>query len=395
MSPFDLVLPPRGVEHGVYEQGHQWRRVEYGNGCAARVDGELGRLGIERPFLLSTPSVVRSGLFDRVRAAVRKPAGEFGECRAHVPEDVVALAAAQMEAAGADGVVAIGGSSVIDTAKATALLLGHEAGTMSMSEIRTAGVDRNAAPLPTVALSTTLSGGEFTGTVATTDQAGVKHLMVEPRLAPRSVMLDPQLTLSTPARLWRSTGIKTLSDAIEQIFYGATPVTDTLCARAIEFFRGGLPADLQDLQARLRCQQAAWMSLFGLHDAQGAVGIGAALRHQVAVTFGVPHGEVTCVFLPHVVRFNAPVLDGRSETVATALGLDPGGDGIETWELIAENLRSLVAALDLPGRLSEIVDREVDLDALAGRVLAEKAAIANPRPVESRAQIVALLERAW
>jgi maleylacetate reductase len=385
-----------GAAPGAYEQGRQWERVRYGIDSTDGLAEELEALGVERPFLLTTASILRAGLADRVRDALGgAPVGEFPACRAHVPEETAVEAAAAVDAAHADGLVAVGGSSVIDSAKAVALLRAERPGAAQpLAAIRAAGV--GAGPtLPIVALPTTLSGGEFTGVVATTDRDGVKHLLLDPRLAPRTVLLDPRLTGATPPLLWRATGVKTLSDAIEQIGIGASPVVDALCERSIQFFVGALAAGPEELDARLRCQQAAWMSLFGLHDGGSSVGLGGALRHQAAVTFGVPHGEVTCVLLPHVVRFNAPAIPARSAAVARALGLADEGEGEALWEAVAARLEDFIADLGLPRRMSEIVDSHADLDALAERVLAEGAARRNPRPVGSAAEVVTLLERAW
>lgn len=385
-----------GAGEGAYQQGRQWERVRYGVDCLAGLAEELAALGIERPFLLATGSVVRAGLVERVRDSLgAAPAGEFDRCRAHVPEEVVVEAAAAVAETGADGLVALGGSSVIDCAKAVALLLAEGSKVeRPLAAIRAAGIG-TAATLPILALPTTLSGGEFTGVVATTDHEGVKHLLRDPRLAPRTVLLDPRLTVATPPALWRATGVKSLSDAVEQIAIGASPVVDALAERAIGFFVGSQAAGPDDLGARLRCQQAAWMALFALHDAYSSVGLGGALRHQLAVTFGVPHGEVTCVLLPHVVRFDAPAVPDRAAAVARALGLADDGDGEALWGAVAARLEAFVAGLGLPGRLAEIVDGEADLTALAERVLAEPAARQNPRPVHSTAEVVELLEAAW
>lgn len=381
-----------GRSDGLYEQGRQWKRVRYGAGCAQEVGEELERLGASRPFLLSTASVERAGLLERVQNRLGDRTPAMARCPAHVPEPTAAATAAEIDAARADAIVALGGGSVIDTAKAVALLLAERF--TPFAALRAEGVGDTGA-LPIVALPTTLSGAEFTGVVATTDVAGVKHLLLDSRLAPRSVLLDPDLTGPTPVGLWRSTGVKTMSDAVEQIAYGAGPVTDALCERAIELFAANLHAGPDCVAARLRCQQAAWMALFGLHDGGGSVGLGAALRHQVAVTFGANHGEVTCVLLPHVVRFNAPAAAPGGRAVARALGLAAQGDEEVAWETVADCLEELVARLGLPSRLSQIVEGNAELEPLAERVFSEGAAQRSPRPVDSAEEIVTLLDKAW
>jgi alcohol dehydrogenase class IV len=365
---------------GVYERWHQWARVAYGDGCAQTLDRELARLGVRSALLLTTRSVAAAGLAERVRAAAAsRIAAVETSCVAHVPQDTVAALAVAATSARADALVAVGGGSAIDSAKATALALSP---------------DPEQPALPIVALPTTLSGAEFTGIVATTDANAVKHLHADDRLAPASVLLDPQLALATPQRLWLSTGVKTLSDAIEQVCADTgTPVTDTLCRGAIERFVQSLPASrAADPAARLQCQLAAWLALFGLYDGGASVGLGAALRHQVAVTCGVAHGDVTCVLLPHVLRFNGPALGDRAGRVAQALGLP---EGRRTADAAADTIAAFVSGLGLPSRLSQLTDARPDMSALARRVAEEPAARRNPRRLGSAAEVEQLLEAAW
>jgi maleylacetate reductase len=171
-----------------------------------------------------------------------------------------------------------------------------------------------------------------------------------------------------------------MSAAIEQLCNPrSSPVVDALAARSIEWFAQWLPAPDDDLDARLRGQLASCMSLFALHDAGGSVGLGAALRHQVAVTYGVAHGDVTCVLLPHVIRFNAPALGDEIAVIARALGV--ARPETADAEAVARRLEELVAELQLPSRLSQLAESRGDVAALAAGVLNESAAQRNPRPI--------------
>ncbi|MEA2201409.1 MAG: maleylacetate reductase, partial [Solirubrobacteraceae bacterium] len=287
------------------------------------------------------------------------------------------------------------GSSVIDTAKAVALALADDLHEPEDFVRRRAGGARALGPaVPIAALPSTLSGGEFTAVIASTDGDRVKHLLPDERLAPVSVLLDPLLAASTPRRLWLSTGVKTLSDAIERVCsLRATPLSDALCTRAIEWFLAALPASVDgdpDGAERLRCQLASWMALFALHEQGASVGLGAALRHQVAVTFEVAHGEATCSLLPHVLRFNLALLPERAARLALAMGVEAGDDGSG----VIDRIDALLEELALPRRLSELTAASADLGALASRVLAEPAAQRNPRAA-SVEQVQAIIEAAW
>ena len=207
------------------------------------------------------------------------------------------MAAAVREAreVDADALVAFGGGSPIDAAKIVAL------------ELLADG--RPQADMPQIAVSTTLSAGEFTPFAGITDEdTRVKGLRNDPRICPRTVVLDPEVTLPTPRALWAATGAKALDHAIEAIWsVNPQPVSDVLAVEAIRRLHRHLPASLAEpgnLEARGECQIAAWMSIFGITSV--GVRLSHILGHQIGARWDVPHGVTSCITIPHCMRFLAP-----------------------------------------------------------------------------------------
>jgi alcohol dehydrogenase len=247
-----------------------------------------------------------------------------------------------------------------------------------------------------VAVGTTLSAAEFTGAAGVTDEAtrfkgGHRH----PAMAPRVVVLDPELTLATPWTLWAATGIKALDHAVERLYVpGRQPFTSALCFEAIRLLLEHLPlsgADRPDAVVRRGyCQVAAWLSMYGYPDVP--TGLSHALGHQLGAFCGVPHGVTSCVTLPPVVRFVGQTDPAALADVARAFALAAGpGEMADAGERIAERIAALVAHLGLPGRLR---DAGVSRDQLQP-LLASTARELRERGVATEAEIRALLTAAW
>lgn len=391
-----------GVHAGSYENWHQWHRVQHGDGCLDALSAELDRLHIKRPFLVSQGS-----LLARVRgSAGRAIAGEFSEASAHSPREDVLKAAALARAAAPDGFIAFGGSTVVDTTKAVALALAADLRTReSFDGYVSIGGRENELDgrlLPQVALPTTLSGAEYGRDIGITNaQLRKKELYRYDAVVPRSIMLDPQLAAATPARLWSSTGIKVMSDAIEQVYSRRShAVLDALCLQAIRWFALYLPLSFGpdpalSADARMHCQLASWMALFGTHNAGTGVALGGALRHQLGGMLRIAHGEASCVMLPHLLLFNLDAVPDGYLRLAEALGVTAPGQTLQQrGHALAGRIRALVSELGLPNRLGPLGVTEGDLAHLATHALEEPAAGFNPRPVRDAQELVGLLRAA-
>lgn len=350
--------------------------VLVGTGAVARDLGAvLDRSGASRVALLSTPSVERSSLRSVVVDALGpRHAITFAGSRAHTPRETVLAGAEAARAAGADSLVSLGGSSVVDMAKGVAMVLaeGDDFAAMTVES----GNRLTASKVPHVAIPTTLSAAEFTAAAGITDPAsGVKELFVSATLAPQWVILDAEMTKATPQRLWAGTGMKLVADCLEGMLSArATQYSTALLQGALGILLDDLGAPADDGDARGRCLEAAHMTLSNMHN----VGIGAvaALRHQIGGRCGVPHGEASTIVLPHVMRWNGAAAEPALGRIGASRGLGSSS------ALIAE-LEKQTIALGLPTRLRDAGVTSDQLDAIAEHAAAEDSARSNVRPANA------------
>ena len=390
---------------GRYESWRQWQSVIYGADASRALLEELERVGGRRVGVLTTPSLAREKtiLASLVDSLGDRCVGIFAECRQYVPRGVVVEAGAALRAWEPDLLLSLGGGSVVDTAKGAALMLceGIERaedldayratarhGSMEVPSL-------SGEPLPLFAFPTTLSGAEYTGMIGITNPAnGHREPFRDDRLSPRTVFLDPDVTRATPHELWCATGIKILSDAFEQFSTGlAGPVMEPLTLRAFDWLIRYLPDSAQgDVDARLRCQVASWLTLSGVFNAGTKVGIGAAIRHQLGMLHGIPHGLATCAILCEVVRSSAPSDPERLQALLRAAGLEPAmKEESKQREELAGALRVLLQKLELPTNLADLGIGEGEIDRLADRAAGDFAAKSRSARVWTPQEVRSLL----
>lgn len=363
-------------------------RVMYGSGAVDQLADEVRRLGGSRVLLVTSPSLVKQhDLMARMRSALGGAlAAEFHDAVAHVPLASVEAAVEVARANSVDLVVSFGGGSPVDCAKATAMCAGSgltvpEALADAMIERGASGTIGSAhAPLPQISISTALSAAEYTPTFTVTQPVSKSKVMYyDSRITPATVVLDPGMTVTTPPWLWGASGVRAIDHCVEWFLSTAsTPFTDALVLRALGMLWRSLPAVLEDptdLDARLECQLAAWMSVYGSSNVLG--GLSHAIGHQLGSSTGMVHGYTSCIVLPHVIDFNGEAVPERVAELARAVGLESDD--------LAGGLRALIARLGLPSSISEATDRGADLDAIAAATMREVAISNNPRPVTEHA----------
>ena len=314
------------------------RSVIWGAGCRSSLAEELARMGASRAFLLTTASLTRQAqhVRDLHRILGDRFAGMLDDLPAHVPVSAIDAAQLKIDQGGADVLIAFGGGSVIDAAKALAGRIAETSGT---------------AP-DIVALPTTLSGAEFAhvyGVLEPGDRGPYKRAYAEPAVTPRRIFLDPELTLSTPDTLWFSSGIKALDHAIEGILLpGDRPITDLVAFEGIARMAAALRSPRpRDLAVRLDAQLAAWMCYFA------PATIRVALSHRIGYvlggSYGVAHSVTSCITLAPVMRAFARIEPAKVGRISATLA--PGQDRPEA---AAEIVEGLVRSLALPHRLRDV-----------------------------------------
>jgi maleylacetate reductase len=302
-------------------------------------------------------------------------------------------------AAKADLIVAVGGGSVIDAAKATLLCLWLGLDTPEAMQPYSSGFRRTYCegialppePIRLVSVSTTLSASEFTDNAGIMQTGtGAKQSFRHRLLAPRTVVLDPAATLETPLWLLFSTGIRAVDHAVESYCNArASLATEGLSLNGLRLLTRALPAikaDPASLAARHEAQIGMWHAIAAL-AAGVPTGASHGIGYALGSVFGVAHGHTSCVMLPAVLQWNAAVNAERQRALSKAMGAPD--------RPASELVRALVAGLGLPTTLREVGINRSDVDELARRALDYHPLKVNPRPITGVADVKEILEAAW
>ncbi|HSV03867.1 MAG TPA: iron-containing alcohol dehydrogenase [Phenylobacterium sp.] len=371
--------------------------VAYGRPAAEALREFAASAGATR-LLITTPR----SLGESLAAQLAKDLGELcvgivAGVRAHSPREAVMAGAEAARRRRADLLVALGGGSTIDATKVMQLALWAGLGRPEELDPYRAGrgpdradVAKIAPGVRMVAIPTTLSAAEFTPFAGVTDTAKrAKEGYTHPLLAPRAVILDPAMTLSTPPGLWFSTGLKAVDHAVEQLCNPVrAPYADALAAEGLKRLAVGLPAskaDPADLDARQECQFGMWLAISGAGAGRG-MGASHAIGHTLGGSYGVPHGITSCVALPAVLKWNEAAGTERQALVAELMG----AGGLSASEAV----RRLAKSLDLPTDLKSIGIGADKFQAIAEHTMHDGGVRVNPRPIEGPQDIVEILELA-
>jgi maleylacetate reductase len=371
-------------------------QVAYGRPAAEVVQDLARAWGASRLMITTTASLKEGLAAEMARALGGLCVGLFSGIGAHSPREGVIAAAEAARACDADLLVALGGGSVIDATKVVQLCLwAGLTGTAQLDAYRAGrgegrvDVTRVPAGVRMIAVPTTLSAAEFTPFGGVTDTAlRAKEGYTHPDLAPRAVVLDSAMTLSTPPQLWFSTGMKAVDHAVEQLCNPErAPYADALSAEGLRRLARGLAAtraDPADLDARLECQFGMWLAISGAGSGRG-LGASHAIGHTLGGTYGVPHGITSCVTLPAVLAWSAMAAGPQQALVAELLGAPAPA---------SEAVRDLVTGLGLPSDLKSVGITRDQFQAIAEHTMHDRGVRSNPRPITGPADIVEILELA-
>jgi maleylacetate reductase len=337
-------------------------RVVFGVGAARTALGsEVERLGGTRVLLIATPReepVARELTAPLVSIIV----ATFTGVRPHIPVEVADAARALAAEHRVDLVLTIGGGSTTGTAKAVALTTG----------------------IPVLAVPTTYAGSEVTAVWGMT-QAQRKTTGFDLKVLPRTVIYDPELTLSLPAAVSAVSGLNAMAHCIEAFWApGRNPLISSVAEagiRALTTGLAGVVADGSNMDARGEALLGAWLA--GSALAVAGTGLHHKICHVLGGAYGLPHAETHAVVLPHVLAFNAPAVPDAAARIAAALGAADAAAG----------LVALSARLGAPTALRDLGMDEADLPEATDLVL-EKVPADNPRPV-SRDDVATILRAAW
>jgi alcohol dehydrogenase class IV len=331
-------------------------RVHFGPGSIARLSEELDKIKSQRPFIITGQTIAeKTRLVDTVeKASRRKLVGVFSGVKQHAPISGIKRAISEAEKTRADSLISLGGGSPIDSTKVVVKELSED-----FSKPITAHLT----------IPTTLSAAEFSYSAGMTDDTSKRKTGVrDPRLVPRIIFLDPEITVDTPSWLWACTGIRSLDHAVESVYSPRhQPYVDTLALESIKLLFQNLKSSTNnpsEVGPRLSCQMAAWMSFAGVQSV--GTGLSHAIGRVIGATWDIPHGITSCLTLAEVMRHQARKYPDRLVLIANAEGQNPIGHSASKHALsAADRVEELVKELRLSKRLSDYGIEKDDLPSIA------------------------------
>ena len=371
--------------------------VRYGEGVAAELGEAIAEAGGSRVLVVTDPGVRKAGIVDRLLATVPDTvAREVWDGVHPNPRDSDCLAGADAARAfAADLIVAIGGGSPIDAAKAVAALATNGGTPADWATPRTLEQE----PLPLVAVPTTAgTGSEVTrSSVITNTARQVKLTVKDPRMAPRIALVDPTLTYSLPPAITAATGMDVLTHAVEAYTCRrANPFSDAMALHAIRLVSRYLAAtvrDGDDHEARRGMMMASTVA--GMAFSNADVAAVHCLAEALGGRYDVPHGIANAVFLPPIFAFNMEADPARHADVAAALGLDTRRrDPMDAARAGATLIAGLGREIGIP-RFADLPKIDpADFPAIADASAANGSNPSNTRTM-SAADYQQVLEEAW
>jgi alcohol dehydrogenase class IV len=370
-------------------------RVVAGRDLIEGIGFEFAKEGAKRVAIVTDEVIRGTGLIDAVVAGVEDGGLEVATIFDGVPPDsdsaVVLGAAAQARAAEADGFLAVGGGSVMDTAKLANVIFTHGGepreweGYYGLPRADD-GLGRPFGLAPLACVPTTAgTGSEVSFAAVIKDrEEHIKFQVADFPMYPRLAILDPESTRTLPPRIAAATGMDAMTHAIEgYVSREWTAHGDAYALQALRLIRDNLERAVrtpEDDDARGNMLIAANLAI--MPTSSGAIGIAHSLSHPAGAHFDVPHGIANAINLPWVIEFNAAGgedIADRYRDLADLLGLEGGGDGAAVGHELAEYVRGVVSRLGLPTRLSEVGVPESGIPVLVDGAMGDGCTLVNPR----------------
>lgn len=358
----------------------------HGPGAIASIVDEAKGRGFRKALVVTDHDLVRFGVAGKVTDLLEKNGLSyelFDEVKANPTIANVQSGLKRLQAAGADYLIAIGGGSPIDTAKA----IGVIAANPEFADVRSlegAASTKNKS-LPLIAVSTTAgTAAEVTiNYVITDEERRRKFVCVDPHDIPVVAVVDPDMMSSMPKGLTAATGMDALTHAIEgYITRGAWELTDALHLKAIEIISRSLRSAVAN-EPKGREDMALGQYVAGMGFSNVGLGIVHSMAHPLGAFYDTPHGVANAVLLPYVMAFNADATGEKYREIARTMGV-PGVDAMSQEEYrkaAVEAVKKLDSDVGIPKTLSEIGVKREDFHALAESALADACTPGNPKDV--------------
>jgi len=351
-------------------------------GALAQLPKVLKANGVTRPFVVTDPGLKANGLLDRLQAALAEPpAGVFTDTPANPTESASVKAAEAYRASGADGIIAFGGGSSMDLAKAMGLMVTHE-GPFERLGGSKRGMKFITKIPPLIAVPTTAgTGSEVSpGAVVILDN-GMKETFVSPFLVPNAAVCDPELTLGLPPSLTAATGMDAMTHCIEAVLSNVVhPPAEAIGIDGAERIGMWLERAVKDGADR----EARWHMMMGSFEGALAFAKGLGAVHGLSHALGrihelkLHHGTLNAVILPHALAMiaDASAAQEKFARLRRALGLGANAD-------LAQYIAGLNARIGLPPSLSAMGVKQEHGDGAIDYAVADLATLSNAIPFDA------------
>lgn len=372
------------------------QNIEFGVGSLEKLPEILQESKSEHVFLISDRGLESIGVVKKVQDIVEEAeitCTTFLDVIPNPTVDVVNEAAEAYKKSGATSIIALGGGSSMDVAKATGVLATY-GGQITDYE----GLYKVPGPIvPIIAIPTTAgTGSEVTASAVVTDEErNYKMSVISYEMLPKYAVLDPKLIMTAPASIAASCGVDALIHALEAYVSNfASPFTDAMAEKAMELIGGNIRrfvANRQDEEAA--CAMMIGSTFAGMAFAWAKLGNVHAMSHPVSAYFHVAHGVANAVLLPTVIEYNALADHGHYEKIYNyirekkelAVDFKP--------QMLIDEIKKLNADLGIPSSLSEVGVTEDKIEAMAKDAVVHPNVLANPRQTNLK-DMIALYKKA-
>ena len=345
---------------------------------------EVQSRGFKRILVVTDASLVSAGVVDKVLEELDSnyiPYEVFSDVKPNPTVAEVQEGVKKCQQMGADCIVAIGGGSAIDTAKAIGVIMTNP----EYSDVVSLdGACNTKNPcLPIFALPTTAgTAAEVTINYVITDPTRVKKMVcVDPHDIPIVAIVDTELMASMPASLASATGMDALTHAMEgYITKAAWDMTDMFHLKAMSIIYQNLPKAVleHDMDAINNMGVAQYIAGMGFSNV--GLGIVHSMAHQLGAVYDTPHGLANAVLLPYVMRYNGEVCPDRFVDMGRAFGLDMNGvTGMDAVMKVVNAIQELNQKLGIPAHLKEVGVKEEDIPMLSEKATNDVCTGGNPR----------------
>lgn len=356
--------------------------ITFGEGSLTKLPEILKKQGAAKALLVSDRGLKKLGVVEKVKH-IAEEAGitvaEFLDVEPNPSVHTVDSAVQAYQESGAESIIALGGGSPMDVAKAVGVLAKYGG---SITEYE--GAHKIPGPIvPITAIPTTAgTGSEVTAfSVITDTERSYKLTVFSYELIPASAILDPELIMTVPASVAASCGVDALIHAWEAYTSrDASPFSDAVAEKAMELIGGNLRRFVADRTDREAAGAMMAGSMFaGLAFAWARLGNIHAMSHPVSAFFHVPHGVANSILLPVIVEYNALADKGRYEKIYNYISRDREPVKNFVPEMLVREAQNLLRELGIPEHLAEVGVTEEKIPAMAADAMKSGNILANPR----------------